>query len=81
MQSLVDQCGIETVPLLATDVTLREWLAGKTLAKASNGKSLLNSSLLREGIVIRPMTEQRSEPLGRVIIKQRSPEYLAASDY
>jgi len=41
----------------------------------------LNTAALREGIVIRPMIEQRDERLGRVILKQRSPDYLANSDF
>jgi RNA ligase (TIGR02306 family) len=80
-RTLVNQLAIDTVPLLATDLMLRDWLADKTLAQASNGQSALNPALLREGVVIRPLTEMRNEQLGRVIIKQRSPEYLAGSDY
>ena len=57
---------------------LREWLDGKTIKEASNGQSVL-APILREGIVIRPVTERRDENFGRVIIKQRSPEYLAKS--
>jgi RNA ligase (TIGR02306 family) len=79
--ALVEQFEIETVPLLANNTTLREWLAGRTLAEASNGISLINPTLMREGIVIRPMVEVRNDLLGRVIIKQRSPDYLAVSDF
>ena len=78
---LVNQFEIDVVPLLAKEVILRDWLVGRNLAQASNGKSLLNPAVIREGIVIRPMNEMRSELLGRVIIKQRSPEYLAVSEY
>jgi len=78
---LVKQFEIDTVPLLAQNVILRDWLAGKSLAQVSNGASILNPAVIREGIVIRPMHETRSELLGRVIIKQRSPEYLAVSEY
>lgn len=46
------------VPVLAKNVTLREWLAGRTLAEASNGPSVYNPKRLREGIVIKPMTER-----------------------
>lgn len=72
--------GVETVPELAINVTLREWLAGRTVREASNGKSLL-ADTLREGIVIKPMTEQRHNELGRLFLKQRSPEYLAETDF
>lgn len=69
------------VPTLAYDVTLREWLAGRTLQEASNGKSLLAPDRLREGVVIVPMVEQKVEwkngSIKRMMIKQRSPKYLA----
>lgn len=58
--------------------TLRKWLDGKTIKEASNGESRL-APVLREGIVIRPLEEQRDDKFGRIIIKQRSPEYLAKS--
>jgi RNA ligase (TIGR02306 family) len=46
------------VPILAKDITLREWLNGKTVQEASNGQSLILPSILREGIVIKPMVEE-----------------------
>jgi RNA ligase (TIGR02306 family) len=67
------------VPVLAENVTLREFLDGRTVQQASNGASLLGG-VRREGIVIKPMIEMRHPTLGRLIIKQRSPEYLANSD-
>ena len=72
--------GIEIVPVLGINVTLREWLNGQTLKAASNGTSAL-AERLREGVVIKPMQEQRDERIGRVFLKQRSPEYLAKSEY
>jgi len=68
-----------TVPVLAENVTLREWLNGRTIQEASNGKSKLASKVRREGIVITPMVEMPDPelPHGRLILKQRSPEYLA----
>jgi len=68
------------VPVLAEGVTLREWLDGKTIQQASNGKSVLNPKTRREGIVVKPMRGRSEEFEGyihRCIIKQRSPEYLA----
>jgi len=70
---------VPIVPALAENITLREWLDGRSLKEASNGQSAL-ANVLREGIVIKPMTESRDERIGRVFIKQRSPEYLAKSD-
>jgi RNA ligase (TIGR02306 family) len=60
--------------------TLRGWLAGRSIKEASNGTSRL-AERLREGIVIKPATEARHPELGRLVLKQRSPQYLAKSDY
>ncbi|MFN8372883.1 MAG: RNA ligase (ATP) [Anaerolineae bacterium] len=79
--TLMQQFDMEPVPVLAQDVTLREWLNQRNLAAASDGKSVITPELAREGIVIRPMEEMRDPEFGRVIIKQRSPQYLASSDY
>lgn len=69
------------VPTLAYNVTLREWLNGRTVREASDGKSLIAPDKMREGIVIVPMVEQKVEwPNGaikRLMLKQRSPKYLA----
>jgi len=75
----LDICGdhkIETVPQLASGWILKEWLEGKTIIEASHGKSAL-ADTLREGIVVKPETEQYSEILGgRLFLKQRDPIYL-----
>jgi RNA ligase (TIGR02306 family) len=69
------------VPVLANDVILRVWLDGQSIKDASNGKSALYPSTLREGIVIRPMIESYSRSLrSRLILKQRSPQYLAKTE-
>jgi len=69
------------VPTIAYDVVLRDWLAGRTIQEASNGRSLLAKDRLREGIVIVPMVEQKIQwkdlSMKRLMIKQRSPQYLA----
>jgi len=83
VNEFIDVCHAFTlpvVPILAFDVTLREWLNGKSLQEASNEKSDLFNGINREGIVIKPMIEERHEEIGRLIIKQRSPEYLAGSE-
>lgn len=64
------------VPVINTALTLREWLNGRTLTEASNGKSKI-ADTLREGIVIKPMTEQYHPEIGRLFIKVRDPIYLA----
>lgn len=67
-------------PVLSSDKTLREWLDFKTIQEASNGRSVL-AKTKREGVVITPWQEQRSDVIGRLIIKQRSPDYLAKTDF
>ncbi|MCK9279191.1 MAG: hypothetical protein M0P71_00990 [Melioribacteraceae bacterium] len=70
------------VPTISCSETLRDVLNGKTITEYSNGKSLLNPSVLREGIVIKPLTEKYSESLkGRLIIKKRDPIYLSKGEY
>lgn len=71
---------MKTVPILARDIPLREWLGGADIRKASDGKSELEPSVLREGIVIKPSAEGFHPSVGRLMLKQRSPEYLAKSD-
>jgi len=78
---LIHDFELPHAPVLTSGDPLRTWLADRSVTDASNGKSLLNTAALREGIVIRPMIEQRDERLGRVILKQRSPDYLANSDF
>lgn len=59
---------------------LRDYLAGESVQTKSNGKSQVNPLVLREGIVIKPVKEEYLKGYGRVIIKQRSPEYLNKTD-
>lgn len=70
-----------TVPIIWLEYPLTDWLDGDSLKDASTDISVVNPKKLREGIVIRPMAEQRDEQLGRVILKVRSPEYLAKSEF
>jgi RNA ligase (TIGR02306 family) len=77
---MVETFGIDFVPVLFKG-KLRDFLNGQTVQEASNGQSKLVNKL-REGIVIRPFHEEYSEELGsRLIIKQRSPQYLAKTEY
>lgn len=74
---------IDTVPILSNSemVTLAEWLGDKTLQQASNGFSELKLDTLREGIVIRPLYDEKFvHGLGRLIIKQRDSIYLSQND-
>jgi RNA ligase (TIGR02306 family) len=78
--ALTEQYAVPTVPVLAVNTTLRDWLQGKSLKEVSDGQSAM-ASRLREGVVIKPMVERRDDRIGRVFLKQRSPEYLAKSDF
>jgi RNA ligase (TIGR02306 family) len=78
--NICKEYNFKTVPILAHNVILSDWLIEKkTIKEASNGKSVL-ADVLREGIVIKPMVEQYNDKIGRLIIKQRSPNYLAKYD-
>lgn len=73
---------LTTVPILASDLTLREWLrfmSKPDLKAASHGRSTLVDKL-REGIVIKPIVERIVPNFGRLIIKKRDPIYLGDSD-
>ena len=74
---LLEKIGLKDkfVPVIASNITLREWLNGRTLQQASNGRSTLIDKI-REGIVIKPMKEQYIVGFGRLFIKQRDPLYL-----
>lgn len=60
--------------------TLRAFLGTRTVKEASDGPSLLAPAKRREGIVIVPLAEGRDDRIGRLILKQRSPAYLANTD-
>ncbi len=67
------------VPILATNVILKQWLNGKSIVEASHGISQLHKTR-REGIVIKPMTEDRHKKIGRLVLKQRDPVYLSKTN-
>jgi hypothetical protein len=74
---------LATVPVLAIGLTLQDLLSEQSAPKYSDGVSLISPAdhpVRREGVVIRPIQEMQDERFGRVILKQRSPEYLAESD-
>ena len=77
---LMDTLGIKGVPVLFVG-KLKDFLNGRTIQEVSNGMSVLNPKVMREGVVIRPVRELPEFPgYGRILIKQRSPEYLAKYD-
>ena len=65
-------------PVLYTG-RFRDWLDGRTIVEAATGKSVINENKLREGIVVKPYTEQVVPSLGRLVLKVRDPIYLEKS--
>ncbi len=68
-------------PILWADRPLKDFLGEKSIKEISNNKSHLNLNTLREGIVIKPSIEENYDHFGRLVLKQRSPEYLAKTDF
>lgn len=64
-------------PIECSGKTLREYLNGRTIPEASNGYSMLNPAVRREGIVIQTLKQTMHPTFGRVILKKHSPLYLA----
>jgi len=73
-QQLVEKYRIKYVPILHRGI-LRDLLAGKSIQEFSNGTSQINPQKKREGIVIRPVIEQSHPAIGRLLLKQHSPDY------
>ena len=72
VQLFLDTCklfDIPTVPILFTNMTLREWLNGRTLDEACEMKALNNPKVPEEGIVIKPMKEMLTEDGERLFVK------------
>jgi len=65
--------GIDWVPVLYRGPYIEE----KIMSLRSGPSTILGSDNIREGIVIRPITERRCEKIGRVQFKLVSEEYLS----
>jgi RNA ligase (TIGR02306 family) len=76
---IITEFDIPNPPILYIGL-LKDYLNGESIQSKSNGKSALNLCTLREGIVIKPKKNFHSFNIGRMILKQRSPEYLVGSD-
>lgn len=76
-KSICDDYQIQMVPIIKSNVNFKSWLNGRTVKEASNGQSQL-SDHLREGIVVKPMTETNylNLPSSRLVLKQKDPIYL-----
>jgi len=73
--TLAREAGFETVPILRDDYILGSHDVDGLVA-LSNEKSVLNTDLPREGIVIRPVVEAQDPELGRLSFKVVNPEFL-----
>ena len=80
LKAVAAEHGATLAPVLAEDVTLRQWLGGRPVAAAANGPSALNPDRLREGVVVRPVAEEYVLGFGRLQLKQRDPVYLGETD-
>lgn len=74
MLSFCNTLGLETVPILETDIRLNHTVAD--LVEISKGVSALNGKVKREGLVWRPLIEERDKDLGRLSFKIINPEFL-----
>lgn len=64
------------VPVLSQpNQTLREWLEGRNVLDAANGKSRL-FDFQREGVVVQPEKETNHAAIGRTILKFPSVDYI-----
>jgi RNA ligase (TIGR02306 family) len=63
--------GIETVPLL-----YRGPFSLDVVKNLSSGKTVLQASHIREGVVVKPVVERIDPKVGRVVLKYISDEYL-----
>jgi len=72
-RNTLEQLELPTVPILETDFALTN--DNNALVEKSKAKSILNPTVWREGIVIRPLEEKR-DTIGRVSSKAINPEFL-----
>lgn len=76
--SLCARFDIPTVPILAKDVLLSEWIGDSDLNTLCEGVSLVNGAVIREGIVIKPMQETKADDGSRLFLKAVSVAWLEA---
>jgi RNA ligase (TIGR02306 family) len=74
--STIKQLGLTTVPILETDFILTNDIP--SLVDKGIGKSVLKNDVHREGIVFRPLTEQRDRDgrVSRISFKAINPDFL-----
>jgi ATP-dependent RNA circularization protein (DNA/RNA ligase family) len=78
MLELVAELGLESVPQLGV-ITLNHTV--DELVAFSEGASLLNPQIHREGVVLRPLVEEHDEKIGgRLSFKAINPKFLLKYD-
>jgi RNA ligase (TIGR02306 family) len=75
LQVLVGQLELNMVPVVG-ELTLDDNITVEVLVELSKGTSKLKQDQMREGIVLRPLEEERDEELGRLSFKAINPEFL-----
>ena len=73
--SFTETLKLETVPILRDDYVLGQDDVD-SLVRMSEGKSVVNPKILREGIVIRSVVETRDPEIGRLSFKVINPLFL-----
>jgi RNA ligase (TIGR02306 family) len=72
--TLMAKLGLETVPVITDSFKLLPTVDEMVIYASRN--SVINPNVKLEGIVLRPLNEQRDADLGRLSFKVISPEYL-----
>ena len=65
---------LDYVPIIKTKYILNDTV--DSLVEKATDTSLLNNKVQREGIILRPMIEERDPDLGRLSFKVINPEFL-----
>ena len=82
-KGIMDKESLQMVPILfhgpwSGFEKSAHWAEGQTLAGASHGKMIKpDSSLVREGFVVKPAKERFDEQIGRVILKLHGEGYIS----
>lgn len=77
--AIADKLGLETVPMINNKFVLIEGTTVNDLVEMAIARSVLND-IHREGIVIRAITEEQDQEIGRLSFKVINPKYLLKYD-
>jgi len=71
MITMTESLGLNTVPLL-----YRGPFSKEKMTEMTSGKTTIGGSHIKEGLVVKPVTERRDNTVGRVMLKSISDDYL-----